>query len=42
MHRRSRKASLLGSIMILSLWAISVGMIASGVASDLETLRLPV
>ncbi|EDY47960.1 hypothetical protein [Streptomyces clavuligerus] len=42
MRRRSKNVSLLGAVMILSLWAISVGMIASGVASDLETLRLPV
>ncbi|EDY47161.1 Hypothetical protein SCLAV_4158 [Streptomyces clavuligerus] len=41
MRRRSRKVSALGAVMILSLWVISVGMIASGVALDLESLRLP-
>ncbi|EDY51006.1 hypothetical protein SSCG_04131 [Streptomyces clavuligerus] len=41
MHRRSKKTPLLATVIILSLWAISIGMIASGVVGDLKTLHLP-
>ncbi|EDY47832.1 hypothetical protein SSCG_00860 [Streptomyces clavuligerus] len=41
MHDRKAKISAVGTVMILSLWAISVGMFLLGVAQDLEMLRLP-
>ncbi|EDY47984.1 Hypothetical protein SCLAV_3378 [Streptomyces clavuligerus] len=41
MRKRNAKISVLGAVMILFLWTISVGVIASGVARDLETLRIP-
>ncbi|EDY48044.1 hypothetical protein SSCG_01072 [Streptomyces clavuligerus] len=38
---RNRKVSALGAVMMLSLWAVSVGIIALAIARELETLRLP-
>ncbi|MBY6303031.1 hypothetical protein I3J09_10080 [Streptomyces clavuligerus] len=39
--RKSKRHSITSALMTFSLWALTLGVIASGVARELDTLRLP-
>ncbi|WP_269086433.1 hypothetical protein [Streptomyces clavuligerus] len=42
MRPRKSKRSLVSALVMISLWAIALGTFASGIARELEGLRLPV